>query len=104
MVRTAALVGRETPARRPWSRALCRLLLAAPLLFTPSSCVTASLFDNLPRDGHHVDWHDGGTYGMLALTPLTVGLDVALIGAVAYLNSAGDDDCSCDRPRHHHCR
>lgn len=85
------MVRSEGSARRASRLAL---LLAAPLLFAPSGCMTMSLFDSLPTKGSHVDWHNGNTYGMLALTPITVGIDALIAGALVY--SMAHDD-STDR-------
>jgi hypothetical protein len=69
---------------------LCLCLLAP-------GCVTASLWKELPdRDRGRIDWSEGSTVGAIALTPLAVAADVALVAGLLWLIVATDDDCCCD--------
>ena len=79
-------------SRAAWGRALT---LGALALFS-SGCVTASMWQEWP-DHHsngHLDWDDGGTVAAIALTPVTVAVDAALIASVVWLIVA-DASCGC---------
>ncbi len=70
--------------------------LLGGLLLAPG-CVTAALWEELPdRDRGRIDWSEGSTIGAMALTPVTVAADVALVAGVIWLVVATEDDCCCD--------
>ena len=73
------------------------LWLLAPLLFSFNGCVTTSLWNELPKrhSGSSIDWGNGRTVSAIALTPVTVAVDAALIAGYLWL-LAEDDDCCCD--------
>ncbi len=66
---------------------LGKLVLAAALLLTPTGCITAAMWDNMPDSR-------GGKVAAVALTPVTVALDAALFAGYVYAESC-DLDCSC---------
>ncbi len=76
-------------------RAWASGLVLATTALAGSGCVTSSMWQEWPdhhRDGD-LDWDDGGTVAAIALTPVTVAVDAALIVSVAWLLLATDDGC-----------
>lgn len=68
-----------------------RLLLAIPLLLTPTSCLTAALWQEVGE-------RDCPKAAAVALTPVTVAVDCALVVGWVWLESEGHvDHCCCDR-------
>lgn len=88
----------ESKSRSPRSVGSGRLrnaALAAAALCS-SGCVTASMWEEWP-DHHsngHLDWDDGGTVAAIALTPVTVAVDAALVAGFVWLVVA-DASCGC---------
>lgn len=79
-------------SRAAWVRALALGALAV----AGSGCVTSSMWQEWPeyRSNGHLDWDDGGTVAAIALTPVTVAVDAALIASVIWLIVA-DASCGC---------
>ncbi|MBM4014606.1 MAG: hypothetical protein FJ293_06555 [Planctomycetes bacterium] len=79
--------------RRP---SFLALGLLGSLLLAPG-CVTAALWEELPdRDCGRIDWSEGSTLCTMALTPVTVAADVALVASVVWLVVVTDGGCGCD--------
>ena len=82
--------------RSPSIAARVRGLLLTGALLPASGCVTAAMWEELPdRDRGHIDWCEGSTVGAVALTPVTVAVDAALIVGFLWL-IAEDDGCGCE--------
>ncbi|MSR48080.1 MAG: hypothetical protein EXS13_13655 [Planctomycetes bacterium] len=82
----------STPTAATLVRAVTLALAAGPL----GGCVTAALWEELPdRDDGRIDWCEGSTVGAIALTPVTVAVDAALVAGWLWLIAEGDD-CCCD--------
>ncbi len=80
-------------------RNLVRLAAVAACAVAPSGCVTAMMWDELPdRDCGALDWSNGRTVSAVALTPVTVAVDAALIAGFVWLEVEGNsgDCCDCD--------
>ena len=76
--------------------ALVRAATLALAASTLGGCVTAALWKELPdHDGGRIDWSEGSTIGAIALTPVTVAVDAALIGGWIWLVAEGNG-CGCD--------
>lgn len=94
----AANLLRHDPRAHPGRssrRALAAALAALATLLPASGCVTAAVWEELPdHDADGLDWDSGGTIGAIALTPVTVAVDAALIAGWLWLIAEGDG-CGC---------
>jgi hypothetical protein len=88
MTARAARIAAAVHAPRPAVHRLPLLLLA----LLPAGCVTATMWDAL-------DHSRGERIAAVALTPVTVAIDAALIAGEVYANSGGSG-CGCHARRH----
>ncbi|MBL8843623.1 MAG: hypothetical protein JNL90_19030 [Planctomycetes bacterium] len=94
--RSSAMHYGAASKRSQGAGAWARHLLLSTVALTGSGCVTSSMWEEWPD--HHsngrLDWDDGGTVAAIALTPVTVAVDAALIVSVVWLIVA-DASCGC---------
>ena len=84
---------RTTKPARPGSKldlADAWLALLLLLILLLPGCATPAVWSEMPdRDHGRIDWSGGGTIAAVAVTPLALAADVALLAAVACALPAG---------------
>ena len=77
-----------------WLAALLLLVLLLP------GCATRAVWSDVAeRDGDGIEWSEDGTITAIAITPITLAVDVALLAALACAGASGSLEFDGPAPR-----